>query len=45
MDGKGLWIGWPGVHSAEGIKIPDPDPNDKTPTAGLRSDKVYNLIA
>lgn len=40
VQGNGLWIGWPGVHLEEGEKIPESDPNDTTPTAGLRSDKV-----
>ncbi|XP_026807687.1 alpha,alpha-trehalose-phosphate synthase [UDP-forming]-like [Rhopalosiphum maidis] len=40
VQGNGLWIGWAGVHLEEGEKIPESDPNDTTPTAGLRSDKV-----
>lgn len=40
VQGNGLWIGWPGVHLEKGEKIPESDPNDTTPTAGLRSDKV-----
>jgi len=44
VQGNGLWIGWPGVHLEEGEKIPESDPNDTTPTAGLRSDKVGCLI-
>lgn len=40
VQGNGLWIGWPGVHLEEGEKIPESDPNDMTPTAGLRSNKV-----
>lgn len=44
VQGNGLWIGWPGVHLEKGEKIPESDPNDTTPTAGLRSDKVGYLI-
>lgn len=40
VQGNGLWIGWPGVHLEEGEEIPESDPNNTTPTAGLRSDKV-----
>jgi len=44
IQGNGLWIGWAGVHLEEGEKIPESDPNDTTPTAGLCSDKVsYQL--
>lgn len=43
VQGNGLWIGWPGVHLEENEKIPESDPNDTTPTAGLRSDKVGEL--
>lgn len=42
--GNGLWVGWPGLHSKEPLgDIPESDPSDQTPTAGLRSDQV-NLI-
>lgn len=44
VQGNGLWIGWAGVHLGEGEKIPESDPNDITPTAGLRSDKVRCLF-
>lgn len=40
VQGNGLWVGWPGVHLEKGDKIPESDPNDTTPTAGLRSEKV-----
>jgi len=40
VQGNGLWIGWPGVHLEKGEKIPESDPDDTTPTAGLQSDKV-----
>lgn len=39
--GSGIWVGWPGIHLDDpNEKIPESDPNDKTPTAGLRSSKV-----
>lgn len=41
IKGNGLWVGWPGIHLEEPIdNIPESDPNDQTPTAGLRSDQV-----
>ncbi|RXG53447.1 Bifunctional trehalose-6-phosphate synthase/phosphatase [Armadillidium vulgare] len=37
----GLWVGWPGVHLEDGIvEIPESDPEDKSPTAGLKSSQV-----
>jgi trehalose 6-phosphate synthase/phosphatase len=44
IKGNGLWIGWTGVHLKKGEKIPESDPIDITPTAGLRSDKVSYLL-
>lgn len=46
IKGNGLWVGWAGLHSPEPItEIPESDPNDQTPTAGLRSDQViFKLI-
>lgn len=42
--GGGLWVGWPGIHLEDPTeKIPESDPNDKTPTAGLLSKKVINM--
>lgn len=44
IKGNGLWVGWPGLHSPEPIThIPESDPSDQTPTAGLRSDQVILL--
>ena len=43
--GKGLWVGWPGLHLAENEPIPESDPNDKTPTAGLLSNQVVAVNA
>lgn len=41
IKGNGLWVGWPGIHLDEpGYDIPESDPNDKTPTAGLKSEQV-----
>ncbi|XP_044728251.1 alpha,alpha-trehalose-phosphate synthase [UDP-forming] [Chrysoperla carnea] len=41
INGGGLWVGWPGIHLTNpDEEIPESDPNDKTPTAGLRSDQV-----
>uniref|UniRef100_A0A1B6M5T0 Uncharacterized protein n=2 Tax=Graphocephala atropunctata TaxID=36148 RepID=A0A1B6M5T0_9HEMI len=38
---KGIWVGWPGIHiKDETERIPESDPNDQTPTAGLLSEKV-----
>ncbi|CAH1983948.1 unnamed protein product [Acanthoscelides obtectus] len=41
INGNGLWVGWPGIHLNDPTEpIPESDPNDITPTAGLKSDKV-----
>ncbi|XP_017769006.1 PREDICTED: alpha,alpha-trehalose-phosphate synthase [UDP-forming] isoform X2 [Nicrophorus vespilloides] len=41
---KGLWVGWPGIHLEDPNQpIPESDPNDITPTAGLKSDKVVSV--
>lgn len=37
---KGIWVGWPGHLDDINEPIPEADPNDKTPTAGLLSEKV-----
>lgn len=43
IKGNGLWVGWPGIHLKEPLgEIPESDPSDTTPTAGLRSDQVRN---
>ncbi len=40
----GMWVGWPGVfpedHGKVDVVIPEADPTDKTPTAGLKSSQV-----
>lgn len=44
IKGNGLWVGWPGIHSKEPLgDIPESDPTDQTPTAGLRSDQVIYI--
>lgn len=41
INGNGYWVGWPGVHLEDPDEpIPESDPWDITPTAGLKSDKV-----
>lgn len=41
IDCKGLWIGWSGLHDLrKDEKIPEANPSDKAPTAGLLSDQV-----
>lgn len=41
INGNGLWVGWPGIHLDNvDEEIPESDPNDITPTAGLKSNKV-----
>ncbi|KAF2898680.1 hypothetical protein ILUMI_07493 [Ignelater luminosus] len=41
VNGNGLWVGWPGIHLDDPNEpIPESDPNDITPTAGLKSKKV-----
>lgn len=45
INGNGLWVGWPGIHLEDPNEpIPESDPNDITPTAGLKSEKVCSLI-
>ncbi|CAG7837219.1 unnamed protein product [Allacma fusca] len=48
---KGLWVGWPGIFAEDlpahankdALKIPESDPSDITPTAGLKSDQVVSV--
>ncbi|XP_060530231.1 uncharacterized protein LOC132704325 isoform X2 [Cylas formicarius] len=41
INGNGFWVGWPGIHLEDPTEpIPESDPDDITPTAGLKSDKV-----
>lgn len=42
---KGIWVGWPGIHLEDcNEPIPESDPNDKTPTAGLVSKQVRQIL-
>nr|ANT46147.1 trehalose-6-phosphate synthase [Bactrocera minax] len=44
IKGKGLWVGWPGIHLADPNEpIPESNPTDQTPTAGLKSDQVVSV--
>ena len=36
----GFWVGWTGLTSHKVEVIPESSPNDKTPTAGLKSNKI-----
>ncbi|XP_076037361.1 uncharacterized protein LOC143022862 [Oratosquilla oratoria] len=37
----GLWVGWSGLHKEDNPEIiPEADPKDKSPTAGLKSEQV-----
>ncbi|XP_014221069.1 alpha,alpha-trehalose-phosphate synthase [UDP-forming] A isoform X1 [Trichogramma pretiosum] len=41
INGNGIWVGWPGMHMDNpNEQIPESDPTDRTPTAGLLSKKV-----
>lgn len=41
IKGNGIWVGWSGLHDIKKEDvIPESDPNDQSPTAGLRSDQV-----
>lgn len=41
VQGRGLWVGWPGVQLDDPNEpIPESDPSDCNPTAGLKSDQV-----
>lgn len=38
---KGLWIGWSGLHDLKpGTPLPEADPEDRAPTAGLLSSQI-----
>lgn len=46
VNGGGLWVGWPGIHLEDPKEpIPESDPSDITPTAGLKSDKVRGHVS
>lgn len=41
VETNGLWVGWSGLHlEDDNVEIPESDPNDQTPTAGLKSNQV-----
>ena len=41
VETQGLWVGWSGLHlEDENLEIPEADPNDQSPTAGLKSSQV-----
>jgi trehalose 6-phosphate synthase/phosphatase len=47
IKGNGLWVGWPGLHLPSDFNdenIPESDPKDQTPTAGLKSDQVRKFL-
>ncbi|XP_021947328.1 alpha,alpha-trehalose-phosphate synthase [UDP-forming] isoform X2 [Folsomia candida] len=46
---SGMWVGWPGVYPEDHGKldvdpIPESDPTDKTPTAGLKSKQIVPVL-
>lgn len=46
IHGKGLWVGWPGIHLPSDFDdslIPESKPEDQTPTAGLKSEQVIDF--
>ncbi|XP_055592662.1 uncharacterized protein LOC129749877 [Uranotaenia lowii] len=45
IKGKGLWVGWSGLTltDEEENAIPESDPSDMTPTAGLKSEQVVSV--
>ena len=47
MSISGLWVGCPGINLNEGDVIPESDPSDVSPTAGLKSAQVLavNLVS
>lgn len=41
VETEGLWVGWSGLHLEDNnLEIPESDPNDQSPTAGLKSSQV-----
>ncbi|KAK8736897.1 hypothetical protein OTU49_004707 [Cherax quadricarinatus] len=45
VETQGLWVGWSGLHLEDSnVEIPEADPNDQTPTAGLKSSQVIPVI-
>ena len=40
IQSKGVWVGWPGSDVDKDAVIPESDPSDTSPTAGLLSSQV-----
>ena len=40
IQSRGVWVGWPGARLAEGVHLPESDPSDNSPTAGLLTSQV-----
>ncbi|ROT75321.1 trehalose-6-phosphate synthase [Penaeus vannamei] len=46
VETKGLWVGWSGQHQEDGVvEIPEANPNDQSPTAGLKSWQVKPMMS
>ncbi|KAF2364431.1 HAD-superfamily hydrolase subfamily IIB [Trinorchestia longiramus] len=45
VETEGLWVGWPGLYKEDnpGV-IPEPSPDDTSPSAGLKSEQVIPVI-
>lgn len=43
IKGHGLWVGWSGITLEKTDEIPESDPKDCTPTAGLLSEQVVSV--
>lgn len=42
IKGNGIWVGWSGIYDmVPGELVPECDPQDLSPTAGLRSSQVF----
>ncbi|XP_018007795.1 alpha,alpha-trehalose-phosphate synthase [UDP-forming] [Hyalella azteca] len=45
VETRGLWVGWPGLHKEDNLEyIPESSPDDKSPTAGLKSEQVIPVM-
>ena len=40
IQSQGVWVGWPGPGLAEDCHLPESEPSDNSPTAGLLSSQV-----
>ena len=40
IQSRGVWVGWPGAPLSEGVELPESDPSDNSPTAGLLTSQV-----